>query len=154
MLSDPADLFRLVYRSRCTLEGSAEELNAQIEAIVENSCRRNAEAGITGALMHTRRFFVQALEGPANTVEATFDRICCDHRHDEIEVVECSPILERGFGDWLMRRLVPDAAAGLQLDHADDVRALSETAVRAMKLMAALTRSVPPVISAGRRPSA
>ena len=91
---DETDLFRLVYRSRSAVAGGAEDVRRAIEAVLAVSRRRNAAAGVTGALMFTRLYFVQALEGPTAAVEATFDRICCDLRHTGVEVVECGPVLE------------------------------------------------------------
>lgn len=141
---DTNGLFRLVYRSRSALKGSAGEVEATLSGILEASQRRNGESGITGALMFTRSLFVQALEGPAAAVEAAFDRICCDLRHTDLEVVECSPILERGFGDWSMRHLVPHDSTGETTSGAEDASALSETAIRAMKLMVVLAQPLPP----------
>jgi Sensors of blue-light using FAD len=136
-----ADLFRLVYRSRSTVEGTAEEVQRAIDAIVAASRRRNGQAGVTGALMFTGLFFVQALEGPAAAVEATFDRICCDLRHSNVEVVECGPVLELAFGEWPMSHLVPNADAGALLDRVERDTELADAATAAMKLMAALIRS-------------
>ena len=140
MSVDSSSLFRLVYRSHSGLEGSAQEKQSAIDVIVKRSGERNASAGITGALMFTHELFIQALEGPAAAVEAAFDRICCDLRHREIEVVECSPILECGFGDWSMRQLVPDISIEEHLSCAVDAEPSSENAIRAMKLMVALAR--------------
>jgi hypothetical protein len=139
--TENADLFRLVYQSRSALTGSGEEVQRTIDRILAVSRRRNAEAGVTGALMFTRLYFVQALEGPAAAVESVFDRICCDLRHTGIEVIECGPVLETTFGGWSMSELVPDADAGALLDHVKTADELAETAAAAMRLMAALLRS-------------
>lgn len=139
--TDNADLFRLVYQSRSALTGSIEEVQRTIDQILAVSRRRNAEAGVTGALMVTRLYFVQALEGPAAAVESAFDRICCDLRHTGIEVIECGPVLETTFGEWSMSELVADAHAGALLDHVQNSDELADTAAAAMKLMAALLRS-------------
>ncbi|MCJ2139398.1 BLUF domain-containing protein [Methylobacterium sp. E-066] len=135
-----ADLFRLVYRSRSAIKGTREDVRQAIDAILAVSRRRNAEAGVTGALMFTRLFFVQALEGPTAAIEAIFDRICCDLRHTSVEVVECGPVLEPAFGEWPMSHLVPDADAGALLDRVEHETELADAAAAAMKLMAALIR--------------
>lgn len=139
--TDNADLFRLVYQSRSALTGSVEEVQRTIDRILAVSRRRNAEAGVTGALMFTRLYFVQALEGPAAAVESVFDRVCSDLRHTGIEVIECGPVLEATFGGWSMSELVPDAHAGALLDHVKIADELADTAAAAMKLMAALLQS-------------
>ena len=133
-----AGLFRLVYRSRSTIPGTADDVRRTLAAILATSRQRNTAVGITGALMFTRFLFVQALEGPADAVEATFDRVSCDLRHAHIEVVECGPVLERAFGDWSMSHLVPDAAAGVLLDEVEDEQAWADAATAAMRLMASL----------------
>lgn len=162
ILGDDADLFRVVYRSRSALDGTVPEIRAAADAILATSRRRNAEAGVTGALMCLGAVFIQALEGPAAAVEATFDRICCDLRHTGVEIVECGPILERGFGDWSMSHLVPPARAGtvradpegpsLDADaleegamdeDAMDECALADTAAAAVRLMASLIKPLP-----------
>ncbi len=144
MSFDTSDLFRLVYRSRSALEGRPEEVQQAVDDIVAASHRRNTDAQITGALMFTHSMFVQALEGPARAVEAAFDRICCDLRHNNLEVVECSPILERGFGSWSMRHLPPDASSRELLERSDDATVISDTAIASMKLMAFLSRPCRP----------
>jgi hypothetical protein len=137
---DNADLFRLVYRSRSTLAGSAEEVRQAVDALLATARRRNAAAGVTGAVIVAPRHFVQALEGPAAAVEAIFDRICCDLRHAVIEVVECGPVLEPAFGGGAMSHLIPDAEAGALLDQVGDETELAEAAAAAMRLMLALLR--------------
>ncbi|MCJ2133305.1 BLUF domain-containing protein [Methylobacterium sp. J-026] len=141
--ADHTDLFRLVYRSRCSTDGTPEEVRRRIDQILTVSRRLNAEAGITGALMFTGLFFIQALEGPASAVEATFDRICCDLRHSNIEVVECGPVLELAFGERSMSHLVPTAVAEAALYGLKHDAELADAAAAAMKLMAALVRSEP-----------
>ncbi len=86
-------MVRLIYKSRSALEGTASDLERGFEGLLETSRRRNAAEGVTGALMFTRLLFVQALEGPADIVERTFDRICCDLRHKEVEIIEYGPVV-------------------------------------------------------------
>lgn len=139
--TDRSDLFRLVYRSRSAIAGSPAQVQGVIDAMVAVSRNRNAEAGVTGALLFARQHFVQALEGPASAVEAIFDRICCDLRHTGIEVVECGPVLEPAFGGGAMSHLVPDAEAGALLDRLDSEAEYVEAAAAAMKLMLALLQA-------------
>jgi hypothetical protein len=135
------DLFRLVYRSRSVFDGDADEVRRQVDQILTVSHHHNAQAGVTGALMFTGLFFVQALEGPAAAVEATFDRICCDLRHSSIEVVECGPVLEPAFGDWSMSHLVPSADAEALLDEVEHGIEFADAASAAIKLMLVLLKS-------------
>ena len=144
---DQSSLFRLLYRSRSGVAGGPAEVNREIEAILIASRRNNREAGVTGALMFTRSLFVQALEGPAQAVETTFDRICYDLRHTHLEIVECGPILERGFGGWSMSHLVPNGSMTGLLDRTENEIELAEAALAAMKLIVASMK--PPAQAVG-----
>ena len=134
----PSQLVRLIYRSRSALEGTASDVERGFAAILEVSKRRNAAAGVTGALMFTRLLFVQALEGPADVVEDIFDRICCDLRHTAVEIVEYAPVAQRNFGEWSMSHLIPEGPAAALLDRSGCDSELVDAAASALKLMAAL----------------
>ena len=134
-------LVRLIYKSQSALKGTASDVERGFSDILETSRRRNAAVGLTGALMFTRFMFVQALEGPAQAVEETFDRICCDLRHLSIEVLEYERIDEAAFGAWSMSHLEPDGAAKAQLERAGSETAFAEAAVTTLKLMAALLQA-------------
>lgn len=152
--SDDTDLFRLVYRSRIAITGDAEAVRQANEAVLAVSRLRNAEARVTGAMLFAGLHVVQALEGPAAAVEATFDRICCDLRHSGIEVVECGPVLEPAFGDAPMSHLVPEAEAGAVLDRLDGTAESVDAAAAAMKLMLTLLQSSRPDHAGPKRRSA
>lgn len=78
-------LHRLIYASRITI--APIDLNEEVGEIVRASIRRNREAAITGLLLAHAGCFVQALEGPAEAVLATYGRICEDPRHTGKSVV-------------------------------------------------------------------
>ena len=42
------------------------------------------------------------LEGPAEAVEAAFERIQCDERHEEVTVLQSGSIEARDFPSWSM----------------------------------------------------
>ncbi|WP_181312673.1 BLUF domain-containing protein [Nocardioides campestrisoli] len=91
-------LFSLTYFSSATTEFSAADLK-QLLATVRP---RNAADDITGMLLYHDGSFAQALEGPAEQVRRTFDRICLDRRHRGIYVAFEDEITERAFPDWAM----------------------------------------------------
>ncbi|MGB1214644.1 MAG: BLUF domain-containing protein [Pikeienuella sp.] len=72
--------------------------------------RHNHENGVTGILIAGGGCFFQVLEGEADVVEATFDRIRIDHRHGEALILWDEPVDARLFPDWAMRwrELTPD----------------------------------------------
>jgi len=66
-------------------------------------CRsNNTEHQITGQLIYSDGTFMQVLEGPRETVDATFARIKKDTRHHNVTLIERSTIDERQFGEWSM----------------------------------------------------
>ena len=91
--------------------------------------------------MYTQSSFVQALEGPSEEVEQSFDRICCDIRHSDVEVLEYGPISESAFGVWSMSRLQPHGATAalIRPDLSDEE--FAEAAVAALRRMAALLQA-------------
>lgn len=70
--------------------------------ILAASVRRNDAVGITGFLLHGHGLFMQVLEGGAQEVGATMQRIIADTRHSTLRVLEHGPIARREFGDWTM----------------------------------------------------
>ncbi|UZK69691.1 BLUF domain-containing protein [Sphingomonas sp. S1-29] len=75
---------------------------AALRDILLASQRNNARDGITGLLYSDGLRFLQAIEGPADCVEAAFERIKADPRHWAIVVLSRREIEAREFGDWEM----------------------------------------------------
>jgi hypothetical protein len=135
---------RLLYRSEVSIPGSDADVQEAVTGIVWASKEANARAGLTGALVHAHGSFIQVLEGPIASVEATFERICCDLRHRRLELLELVPAGERAFGAWSMIQVTPDlrlqqALAELE-DHAAPADAVSLQAIIGyMRVMMAST---------------
>ena len=89
---------QLLYISTSTLPGNT----ADIEGILEESRHNNALEGITGVLWSDGTHFLQVLEGPDESVGATFGRILSDHRHSAIVVLRDGQVETRDFGGWSM----------------------------------------------------
>ena len=75
---------------------------ADVAGILEQSRHNNAIDGVTGLLWTDGIRFLQVLEGPAESVAATYARIAQDPRHQAIVVLSDKTIAEREFGDWSM----------------------------------------------------
>jgi len=71
-----------------------------IATIVEISRVRNAELDVTGALVASRHWFAQILEGPAGSVDALMTSISRDLRHRDVQILVYEDIEERQFPDW------------------------------------------------------
>jgi len=91
-------LIRLIYVSAATVELSSDEL----VALLEDASRRNAESGISGALLYAAGSFMQILEGDAADVDRVFERLQRDPRHHNVIVLEREPISARSFARWSM----------------------------------------------------
>ena len=95
-------LARLVYRSRCLLSDDASEAEDMLASILTQSRRNNAHCGITGVLLHDGEIFLQAMEGPCDTLERLYEVIACDQRHEEIELIDYTTTYERRYAEWTM----------------------------------------------------
>jgi blue light- and temperature-responsive anti-repressor len=95
-------VYALTYHSRNRLIGFTLDRTSEVMNILETSRSRNAEAGVTGALMFNEQRFVQILEGERSAVEETFERIQCDARHTAIAVISRRKEPWRHFGAWSM----------------------------------------------------
>ena len=88
----------LIYKSRC--KGLANwDL---VESILASSSRNNPENDITGVLVVTETHFLQVLEGEFEPLNATFEKISRDTRHDTTQIISFTEIEERQFSEWAM----------------------------------------------------
>lgn len=91
-------LRRIIYLSSAVRELSAEELRE----LLAEAQRNNGRNGITGVLLYLNGNFLQFLEGPAQAVGATLDRIRKDHRHSGVFVLNDSEVERAQFPGWSM----------------------------------------------------
>jgi Sensors of blue-light using FAD len=87
---------------------------ADLKRIVTRSRIRNAEDHITGFLYYSNGTFLQLLEGDADKVEATFERIADDFRHIHPKVIyRNTEATTRMFKDWSMEVNDPNATSAI-----------------------------------------
>lgn len=123
-------MLTLVYIS--TARGPITE--AVCKDILAVSRINNHVDGITGLLVAGQKRFLQALEGPAEEVRATYARIAADPRHFACVLLGERTSDARQFGDWAMGYSVgTDAAddAGLEATVAALVAPLDDPNLRA-----------------------
>jgi hypothetical protein len=101
------DLKAIGYVSRAAAPVGSDELTA----LEQEAHRHNRAADITGLLVFDAGCYVQVLEGPAEAVEATLDRIRRDARHEDLEQVLDMPIGERSFPHWALASIDLEAPA-------------------------------------------
>ncbi len=95
-------LHSLAYFSRNRIQGTPPQVEAEIRKILASARRHNASHGITGALLFSDGCFAQVLEGELEAVEAIFESIQCDPRHNDVTVLHVHEVPERSFGEWSM----------------------------------------------------
>ena len=93
-------VFRLIYRSHSRI--AAERLQSELGHILRGARARNAELGITGALLIYDDWFAQTLEGEEQAVRGLFAKIAADARHDTVELREQGMAPARVFSRWAM----------------------------------------------------
>lgn len=62
-------------------------------------------ADITGALLISGDWFVQALEGDETAVRSLYDHISKDRRHERVSVIDAQAVDARVFSRWSMARV-------------------------------------------------
>jgi Sensors of blue-light using FAD len=96
----PELVFRLIYRSKSLI--AAENLDAELGSILRAARHKNAERGITGALLLYDDWFAQTLEGGEGEVRAIFEHIAKDKRHTSVQLREEGLTGARVFSRWAM----------------------------------------------------
>ncbi len=91
-------LVHLLYASRAAHVMSGPEL----VAILRQSREHNAGEGLTGLLCHVDGIFIQLLEGGRDAVNARYQRIASDPRHQDVILLSYAEIAEREFAGWTM----------------------------------------------------
>ena len=76
---------------------------AALNGILSQSRRCNKRDDITGALICRADLYLQLLEGPEETLNATYARIVNDDRHLEVNKLYHMTVAERLFPAWAMR---------------------------------------------------
>ena len=61
---------------------------------------KNRPSGVSGALIFTDKIFAQVLEGNHADIEAMLVLIESDKHHENVVVIDKSPISQRVFADW------------------------------------------------------
>ena len=91
---------RLLYVSKSKIEKA--EAFAVVARIVMKSKEWNIDHNLTGALIFTGTHFAQVLEGSQQDIDDVMVIIKSDPRHEEVSVINRSPITERQFPTWAM----------------------------------------------------
>jgi hypothetical protein len=93
-------LSQLIYHSHF-VPGQQGALSV-VRHIIETSEINNSRDRITGFLIFDKSTFLQILEGDADRIDATFQRISADKRHRDLNVISRRSLDQRAFQDWAM----------------------------------------------------
>ncbi|MFT5468435.1 MAG: hypothetical protein ACI8UO_003544 [Verrucomicrobiales bacterium] len=77
--------------------------NEDLLSLVGKAAEHNQRENIAGLLLLAGDQFLQVLEGPADSVNALFQRISRDERHHTTQLISFEPAVESYFEDWNMR---------------------------------------------------
>ena len=127
------ELQRIVYCSRAARPDMALAMLAEVLAVSDRNNRRD---GLTGVLLISRGRFFQVLEGAAQDLDRTMNRIRLDPRHHDVEVVSRRTITTRRFGQWAMvaARITPSQQPEIDavIDHCHEDPEAAVDAARAL----------------------
>lgn len=97
-------VYEIIYSSLATHDLSPEELTA----LLDHARQANQARGVTGMMIYRKREFLQLLEGEQAVVQALYQRIAQDDRHQQMAKLWDGPIQARSFGEWEMAFVAPD----------------------------------------------
>lgn len=105
--------YRLIYRSRNRIPDIRRK--AELGAIFSVARSKNARLGVTGALLTSGDWFVQALEGDEGVVRDLYAHITADVRHEHVDEIEAGPVDSRVFSRWAMAKVSEDGEHDIPL---------------------------------------
>jgi hypothetical protein len=73
-----------------------------LKDLLKNLRLKNQQLNVTGMLLYLDPFFIQILEGEEDVVNALFNAIKQDVRHQRVKVIYKKPIEKRCFPNWTM----------------------------------------------------
>lgn len=76
--------------------------NDDLDQLVTKARKRNAEAGVTGILLHRDRCFMQYIEGPKKELDRIYRIIKNDPLHSGIVEIMDEPVAARVFPEWIL----------------------------------------------------
>ncbi len=107
-------VYRLVYRSHSRIPPA--DRPRVLADIFREARSNNTQVGVTGALLITDHWFVQALEGAEPTVRSLYERICQDRRHEQVTLIDAGTVESRVFSRWAMAQVSSSGSADIPLE--------------------------------------
>lgn len=73
-----------------------------VDKILASAQAYNKKVGVTGALLYDESNFLQYIEGPADSIDDVYQRICAASQHNRIFQLGSGHIKKRIFDHWHM----------------------------------------------------
>ena len=105
--------FRLIYRSHSLIPATGRR--AALGHLFSKARSNNKRVNVTGALLVTDHYFVQALEGDEAAVRALYESISRDPLHENVTLIDAQPVDHRVFSRWAMAEVSKDGTADIPL---------------------------------------
>jgi len=93
------------YVSKVTSKANGISVPTGLSEIFRASRKKNAILGVSGILSYRNGYYIQILEGPANSVDQIYEKIKADNRHTNVTLLFETSITERSFPQWSMKLL-------------------------------------------------
>ena len=99
------NLVRLTYASTSASaqRGGGTAVDPEIGRILQACKTNNPKREIGGVLHYGHGYFLQVLEGPEEEVDALYQKISSDSRHQDVRTLDERQVEERRFPDWSMK---------------------------------------------------
>lgn len=93
--------------------------SGKLDAVVDDACRFNRNAGVTGVLLFDGERFLQYLEGPEDGLLVAYSRVLGASSHSALVELQRGRAGQRRLPFWPMRWLPVEADQLRALAHAD-----------------------------------
>lgn len=95
-------LMRATYMSKPVLGALTPTFKQACESLAQQSNTSNLRHNLTGALIVSRDWFVQTVEGERDSLMPVFLKILTDPRHSDVRIFEMTASANRLFPNWAM----------------------------------------------------
>jgi Sensors of blue-light using FAD len=93
------NVFSIVYASRAGAEFTSRDVRHKLKFFAQS---QNSKYGISGMLVYCEGIFVQLIEGTELAVTSLYERIRCDPRHSDVDLLARTVSANRVYGKWTM----------------------------------------------------